>query len=147
MTIVVTSNKQIAELRDGTKVLWSAPVSTSQFGLGEDPGSFKTPRGWHHIAGMFGESAPLNAIFEARQQCGIWDGKPSEKDLILTRILWLAGEEAGNISSHERFIYFHGTNHEDKIGSPASHGCVRLKNADILELFERIHVGTKVLIE
>ena len=148
MLLHVSSKTQHLELRDEDEIVWSAPVSTSQFGLGEEPGSFKTPRGWHHVAEKIGDGAPLNAIFESRLFIGqIWDGVSLEKDLILTRILWLAGDEVSNISTHSRYIYFHGTNHEAAIGTPASHGCVRLKNIDMKNLFEKAIVGIRVYIE
>ena len=148
MLLHVSSKTQTVELRDADRVLWTAPISTSQFGLGEEPNSFKTPRGRHHIAEKIGDGAPLNAIFESRQFTGrIWDGHSRDGDLILTRILWLAGDEPSNQTTHGRYIYFHGTNHEDTIGTPGSHGCVRLKNADMLTLFERVTQGTSVYIE
>jgi len=136
------------ELRDESRVIWSAPVSTSQFGLGEVPNSFKTPRGWHHIAEKIGEDAPLNAIFESRRFTGsVWDGQSLDGDLILTRILWLAGDEVANTTTHDRYIYFHGTNHEHLIGTPASHGCIRLRNSDMKNLFESVSAGIRVYIE
>jgi len=148
MHLHVSSQTQRVELRDDSVCIWSASVSTSLFGLGEEPNSFKTPRGWHHVAEKIGEGAPLNAIFESRQFTGrMWDGQSLDGDLILTRILWLAGDEASNQTTHSRYIYFHGTNHEAAIGSPGSHGCVRLKNADMLNLFERVNAGIRVYIE
>ena len=143
----VSSTTQIVELIENEKVLWRAPVSTSAYGMGEAPGSQKTPRGLHAIAEKIGAGCPSNTIFESRVPCGIWDGAPSEKDLILTRILWLEGLEESNRSTHARYIYFHGTNHESNIGTPASHGCIRLKNADMLDLFNRVETGAQVYIE
>ncbi len=148
MTLHVSSKIQRVELRDTADAIWSAPVSTSKFGLGEEPGSFKTPRGWHRIAEKIGDGAPLDAIFESRVFAGkIWDRQPSEHDLITTRILWLAGDEEFNQSTHGRYIYFHGTNHEDEIGTPTSHGCIRLKNDAMKILFEKVSVSTRVYIE
>lgn len=149
LTLHVSSKAQRVELRDAANaVVWSAPVSTSKFGLGEEPGSFKTPRGRHRIAEKIGDGAPLGAIFESRVFAGkIWDRKPSEQDLITTRILWLAGDEECNQWTHNRYIYFHGTNHEDEIGTPASHGCIRMTNDDMKILFEKVPVNTPVYIE
>jgi hypothetical protein len=147
-SIFVMSKTQSVELRDGAKILWTAPVSTSIFGLGEESESNKTPRGAHHIEELIGGEAPLNGIFESRIFTGsIWDGAATEKDLILTRILWLSGDDEFNRNTHARYIYFHGTNHEDVIGQPASHGCIRLKNLDMLHLFNSAAVGMKVTIE
>ena len=145
--IRVSSQEQTVRLFHGDAVVWSAPVSTSRFGLGEEAGSQKTPRGLHSICEKIGANVPVFTIFDARLPVGIWDRAPSEKDLILTRILWLDGMEAANRSTKSRFIYFHGTNDETRIGTPASHGCIRLKNDDIISLFERIEIGTQVYIE
>ena len=148
MELHVSSHTQRVELRDGTNVVWSAPVSTSLFGLGEEPNSFKTPRGWHHVTDKIGDDAPLNAIFESRKFTGrIWDGHALDGDLILTRILRLAGDEPTNATTFDRYIYFHGTNHEEQIGKPASHGCVRLRNTDMKNLFDHVSPGIRVYIE
>lgn len=148
MIFHVSSTTQRVELRDEAACVWSAPVSTSQFGMGEEPGSFKTPRGWHHVAEKIGGGAPLNAIFESRELTGeVWDGTSSTGDLILTRILWLAGDEDFNRTTQARYIYFHGTNHEDTIGTPDSHGCIRLKNIDMKSLFEKADLNIRVYIE
>ena len=143
----VSSTAQTVELFENGTVLWSAPVSTSLFGLGEEPSSQKTPHGLHAIAEKIGAGCPINTIFESRAPAGIWDGAPTEKDLILTRILWLEGLEDSNRSTHARYIYFHGTNHESSIGTPASHGCIRLKNADMLALFDRVETGARIYID
>lgn len=86
--------------------------------------------------------------FIARKPTGeIWNqGSSASGDLILTRILWLKGEEATNLSTYSRYIYFHGTNHEDKIGQPVSQGCIRMKNEDVVKLFDQVVVGTPVEI-
>lgn len=147
-TLHVSIPHQTVELRDGDSVLWQAPVSTSQFGTGEIPGSFRTPLGKFHIDEKIGDGAPCGAVFKARVPTGdVWQpGLAVESDLILTRILWLAGDEPHNLNTKNRYIYFHGTNHEDRIGTPASHGCIRLKNDDILALYDITPTGTPVEI-
>ncbi|MEM1060187.1 MAG: L,D-transpeptidase [Verrucomicrobiota bacterium] len=155
ITLHVNTYEQILTVKAGELILWQAPVSTSYYGLGEEEGSHRTPRGKHRIVEKIGDGEPLYAVFKHRQPTGeIWDTAASEEereeegDLILTRILWLAGQEAHNRNSQERYIYFHGTNHEDAIGTPSSIGCIRLKNADMLRLFdEYTSVNTPVVIE
>jgi hypothetical protein len=145
--IRILPDLQTLHLITEDELVWQCPVSTARAGLGEAIGSFKTPRGMHRIAEKIGNEAPLNAIFKARQWTGeIFNGEKNENDLILTRILWLEGVEPFNHNTRERYIYIHGTNHEDKIGTPCSHGCIRLRNADMLELYERVEVGTPVEI-
>lgn len=122
------------------------PVSTSGFGLGEEPGSHRTPRGKFRIAEKIGEGLPPGAVLRSRVWTGEVAGQGGEEDLVLTRILWLAGEEPRNANTKERYIYFHGTNQEAKIGTPCSHGCVRLRNEDMIQLFDAVPPGTPVEI-
>ncbi len=149
LSLRVDAARQIVELKNGNIPIWRAPISTSSFGLGEEPESHKTPRGKHRIAAKIGEGAAPGTRFVGRVPTGeVWtkDSPKTEEDLVLTRILWLEGVEPYNTGSKDRFIYFHGTNREDLIGTPASHGCIRLRNADIATLFERVEVGTPVEI-
>jgi UDP-N-acetylmuramate--alanine ligase len=128
-------------------------ASTSRFGYGIRENSFKTPIGIHRIKEKIGAGAPLGRIFKGRRDTGVdWDGASIEDNLILTRILRLEGLEDGinrgaGVDSFERFIYIHGTNREDLVGTPLSHGCLALRNRDILRLFEAVGVGTLVYIE
>jgi len=122
------------------------PVSTSRFGTGFEPGSFKTPTGRFSIAEKIGAGAPLWSEFRSRQPTGRISEPGGEEDGVLTRILWLEGLDEENANTRDRYIYFHGTNREDLIGTPASHGCVRLKNADMAELFELVPEGAAVEI-
>ncbi|MGD9896953.1 MAG: L,D-transpeptidase [Candidatus Methylacidiphilaceae bacterium] len=134
----------------GKEQIWEAPVSTALLGCGETPGSHKTPRGWHFICEKIGEGSPLGTEFRGRQPTGyLWtpDAPFFEQSLILTRILWLAGLEAHNLTTRARFIYFHGTNREDAIGKPMSKGCICLRNEEMIQLFEHASVGTRVWIE
>lgn len=151
LVLHVDTKRQRLSVKAGDVVLWQAPVSTSVHGPGEEEGSHRTPRGWHRVAEKFGDGEPLGRVFKNRRPTEeVWtaDTPPSGEDLILTRILWLDGEEAHNRNSHERYIYFHGTNHEALIGTPASIGCIRLRNADMLRLHdEYAPLNTPVLIE
>lgn len=141
---------------DGDRLIRQYPVSTASNGTGERDGSYCTPRGRHRIAEKIGAGAPLYAAFKARQATGeIWtpalDAENPERDWILTRILWLDGLEpgrnkGGEVDTHDRYIYIHGTHEEHRIGTPASHGCIRMKNADVAELFDLVKVGTEVRI-
>ena len=123
------------------------PVSTSRFGPGMEPGSFRTPLGRFRVGEKIVAGAGPGTIFKGREPVGGNGLGSSEEDLVLTRILWLEGTEPSNANTRERYIYIHGTNHEDAIGQPASHGCVRMKNADIVELFEMVPCGAEVRIE
>jgi hypothetical protein len=127
-------------------------VSTAAAGVGGEEGSHRTPPGWHRIHARIGAEAPLGAVFESRVATGrVWRGEPAAEDLILTRVLTLEGLEDGvnrgpGRDSLERYIYLHGTNHEAELGRPASHGCVRLANADVVDLFDRVAEGDAVFI-
>ena len=139
---------QTLEVRGGAgKVLRRFPVSTSRFGLGTEPGSWRTPLGHFRVGAKIGAGAELGAVFKSRQPTGDNGLDSAAEDLVLTRILWLEGAEPDNANTRERYIYIHGTNHEDDIGRPASHGCVRLRNADVIELFELVSDGAEVRIE
>lgn len=123
------------------------PVSTSQFGLGSEPGSFKTPLGRFEICRKIGADAPHGAVFEGRVPTGEIGDASNPDDLIQTRILWLDGIDPENANTRERYIYIHGTNHEETIGTPASHGCIRMRNADVADLYENVTEGTGVVIQ
>lgn len=137
-------------------LLCEFPVSTAARGAGEQQGSLCTPRGLHRIGDKIGAGLPLFTVFKARVPTGeIWtpalDAQYPGRDWILTRILWLDGQEpgrnrGGEVDSRARYIYIHGTNEEQRIGTPASHGCIRMRNADIAALFDRVEVGDEVEI-
>lgn len=133
------------------------PVSTATNGLGSSKGSQQTPTGVHRIAQKIGDGAALGSIFKARQNSGriarILTGpdQDSSEDNVTTRILWLDGMEpginkGGNVDSYGRYIYIHGTDEEGKLGNPASHGCIRMRNQDVIDLFERVDENTLVVI-
>lgn len=137
---------QMLELRHNGDLIKTWPVSTSRFGVGFEPGSFKTPTGRFMVAEKIGNGEPVWAEFKSRQPTGIIATAGGEHDGILTRILWLSGLDEQNANTRDRYIYFHGTNREDLIGTPASHGCIRLRNADIAELFDLVPEGVRVFI-
>ena len=165
--ILVIPSKQILFLISKGVAIFSYPVSTSKFGLGNENDSFKTPPGLHYIADKIGEDMPKMTIFKGRRtlvnNLTLADLDLPENidirnehfathdDVITSRILWLKGHEDGvnkgdNIDSYSRYIYIHGTAHEDKIGTPDSHGCVRMNNDDVIELFDNTFVSMPVLI-
>jgi len=144
------------------KKVYAYPVSTSNFGTGNLNGSFKTPLGRHSIAQKIGGGCAINEVFVGRKPIGVLEDllAADEKlpdDIITSRILWLRGQEQGLnkgennrgevIDSYQRYIYIHGTSEEGKIGQPASHGCVRMYNKDVVELFDLVNEGCPVLIQ
>jgi len=144
----ISIDEQILELFESGRKIRSFPVSTSAKGMGFTQGSLRTPTGRFRISEKIGAGEPLGTIFKARQTNGIWNqSQITEDDLILTRILRLEGLDADNANTRERFIYIHGTNQEDLIGSPASHGCIRLRNHDMAELFDLIPENSEVIIQ
>jgi L,D-transpeptidase YbiS len=144
--IEISIPEQTLTLRCGAKVLRTYPISTSRFGLGTEIGSKKTPLGRFQIAEKIGHDTPLGTVFRARVPLGPDEPLPDTEDLITSRILWLDGLDSDNRNTKERYIYIHGTKHEDRIGRPDSHGCVRMRNADVIELFDLVHQGTSVRI-
>jgi len=132
-------------------------VSTSRYGAGEKNGSQRTPRGAHVVRARIGDGVPAGTVFVGRRSTGeictpeLYAAAP-ERDWILTRILWLSGTEPGrnrlgDVDTMRRYIYIHGCPEEVPLGVPGSHGCVRMRNADLIELFDRVPVGTPVMIE
>jgi lipoprotein-anchoring transpeptidase ErfK/SrfK len=131
------------------RVTCSFPVSTAKQGTGSEPDSHRTPLGWHRVCEKIGDRAAPGTQFVGRKPTGrVWQPTDpvEEKNLVLTRILWLDGEEPHNRTSKDRYIYIHGTNREDLIGTPASAGCICLKNSDVIDLYSLVPVGTRVEI-
>ena len=128
------------------KVLRRYRVSTSSRGTGAEAGSLRTPTGRFRIAAKHGRNAPAGMIFKSRRATGRVARQGEPGDLILSRILWLEGLDRANANTKSRFIYIHGTNHEAQLGRTASHGCVRLRNADVIELFSMVPRGSLVHI-
>ncbi|MFH1397757.1 MAG: L,D-transpeptidase [Candidatus Omnitrophota bacterium] len=148
--VEIKISEQRLYLYAANKIIKSFPVSTSKYGIGNKSGSNKTPLGLHWIISKIGRNACLGAIFKRRINTRKIASVRGGGDLITTRILRLAGIEKGvnkgkGIDSFARCIYIHGTPDEDLIGKPASHGCIRLKNRDIIELFDLVKRGKEVL--
>jgi len=138
-------------------VLWEAPVSTAANGPGEIMDSGCTPRGRHLVRALIGAGAPENTVFVGRRPTGerftpqLRERYP-QRDWILTRILWLSGLEPGRnrlgrVDTMRRFIYIHGAPDDAPMGVARSHGCVRMRNPDVIALFDRVVPGTRVLID
>ena len=149
----VSVKDQMFRVIRGTALLLAVPCSTAAKGSGSKANSYQTPLGWHSVAEKFGEGALWGQVFrEKRAANEIWKrGDPVKEDLALTRVLTLRGEEpgknkGGDVDSFDRNIYIHGTNDEENIGKPASHGCVRLTNDDVIAAYAIIPLDTPVLI-
>jgi lipoprotein-anchoring transpeptidase ErfK/SrfK len=99
------------------------------------------------VSEKIGDGASAGAVFKSRVPTGELGDEANPEDLVQTRILWLHGLDAENANTHDRYIYIHGTNHEEAIGTAASHGCVRMRNEDVIELFDRVSEGAPVFIE
>jgi len=154
--IEVDISEQRLYLIENSLIKASYPISTSKYGEGSIENSFKTPLGKHSIKEMIGEEAEINTIFTSRintmRSATIIDQfEDTDNDYVTSRIMWLDGEEdglnkGGNVDSFQRYIYIHGTHEEGLIGTKASHGCIRMFNYDVIELFNLVNIGTKVLI-
>jgi hypothetical protein len=151
--LVVDTGAQKVHLCRRTDIIESMSVSTSSRGLGSREGSYRTPTGIHRIAEKIGDGAPEGRIFRDRRDTGAnWYDGLTEDNLILTRILRLHGLEEGlnkgpHVDSFERYIYLHGTNKEDQVGTPLSHGCICLRNRDIVRLYDLVPEGTIIFID
>ena len=138
------------------EVLGEWPISSAAAGAGERIGSGCTPRGRHRIRALIGAQAPEGAVFVGRRPTGeVYDQSLAlanpDRDWILTRIIWLTGCESGvnrggAVDTLKRFIYIHGTPDTEPMGSPNSHGCIRMRNKDLIELFDQCYRGMPVLI-
>ena len=154
--IEVDISEQRLYLIENNLIKASYPISTSKYGEGSIENSFKTPLGKHSIKEMIGEEAKINTIFTSRintkRSATIIDQfEDTDNDYVTSRIMWLDGEEdglnkGGDVDSFRRYIYIHGTHEEGLIGTKASHGCIRMFNYDVIELFNLVNIGTKVLI-
>jgi L,D-transpeptidase YbiS len=144
--IVIDSRAQSLSLFEGAELLFTAPVSTSRFGLGFENGSRKTPTGTFRIHQKVGGEMPVGTVFKGRKPVTTPLDWSVEPDLITSRILWLDGLDKENVLTRERYIYIHGTNQEQLIGQAASSGCIRMRNADVVRLFELVDAGALVEI-
>lgn len=153
---VSLSEQRLRLLNDHGGELKSYSVSTARNGAGERSGSECTPRGGHYVRAKIGAGCPVDTVFKGRRPTGEIYSEAlrrqyPERDWILTRILWLCGTEPGfnrlgDVDTMRRFIYIHGAPDDDPMGIPGSHGCVKMRNADVVELFERVPLGTPLTI-
>lgn len=154
--IKISIAQQRLLLIEAGKVLFDVLVSTAKNGPGELAGSECTPRGWHVIRAKVGDDLPTNTVFVARRPTGeLYTSELAQqfpgRDWILTRILWLSGLEKGRnrlgkVDTMRRYIYIHGCPDTEPMGLPLSHGCIRMRNTDVVSLFGKIKVGTRVEI-
>lgn len=154
--IEIDIGRQLLYLKEGGAVLRKYSVSTARNGTGEQQDSECTPRGKHVIAEKIGDGCAVGTVFVGRRPTGesysprLQQEQP-DRDWILTRILWLRGMEPGinqgdTVDSYERFIYIHGSPDDVEMGIPGSRGCIRMRNQDVMELFNLVQAGTPVLI-
>ncbi len=156
MQITINITLQQLTLLLDERVVRQYPISSGKKGVGEQRGSEQTPRGQHIIRAKIGANLPPNTVFKARRPTGeIYSAELAEqcpnRDWILTRILWLSGCEVGknrlgNCDTMRRYIYIHGTPDSEPMGTPASHGCIRMRNGDLAELFTLIPLYASVFI-
>ena len=143
----VSIDEQTLKVIEGEQCLRQFDVSTAIKGMGFTMNSYRTPTGRFRVAEKIGEGEAGGTIFKQRVPAGMWQpGAAVEGDLVLSRILRLEGLEPENANTFERFIYIHGTNHEDQLGRPASQGCIRLRNEEVIELFDMVSEGTELEI-
>jgi lipoprotein-anchoring transpeptidase ErfK/SrfK len=148
---------QSLEALEGQQVILRYPVSTSRYGPGEMTGSMCTPRGDHVIRARIGAGLAAGSVFVARRPTGeVYDARLAAahpgRDWVLSRILWLSGSEPGRnrlgtVDTMRRYIYIHGTPDSEPMGVPGSHGCIRMRNRHIVELFDRVVTGCPVRID
>jgi L,D-transpeptidase YbiS len=157
MMIQVHVPSQTLTLQDDQgRTLWRTAVATGKKGVGEQNGSEQTPRGWHVIRAKIGAGLPADAVLVGRRPTGevytpALRAAYPQRDWILTRILWLSGLEPGRnrlgqVDTMRRYIYIHGCPDSDPMGVPSSHGCIKMRNSEIIDLYERVPVGTRVQI-
>ena len=156
MQIIINIALQQLTLQSNERVIRQYSISSAKKGVGEQQGSEQTPRGRHLIRAKIGANLPLNTVFKARRPTGeIYSAELAEqspnRDWILTRILWLSGcdigkNRGGNCDTMRRYIYIHGTPDSEPMGIPASHGCIRMRNTDLAELFTLTPLYAPVLI-
>ena len=154
--LVIKSSSQRAEFWSDQELVKCYVISTATNGLGCEVGSYCTPTGRLKVSEKIGADSRIGTIFRSRVNTGeVWaptslqtaDFENAKEDLVLSRILWLEGLEPHNANTKLRYIYLHGTNHEDKLGQAVSHGCVRFSNNDIIEVFDLLDTGAEVVIE
>ena len=155
LLFVSIENQKMYHIKEGA-IVKKYIISSSEYGTGSEEGSNKTPLGLHKVKEKYGDETPINGIMTGRvfygQIATLYNDKTKSKtDDVTSRIFWLEGLENGKnkgegIDSYKRYIYIHGTSEEGRLGTPASHGCIRMKNNEVIDLYKTIAIGTLVLI-
>ncbi len=144
--VVSVRDQKMLLVRDGTPVK-TYKISTSKFGVGDNPGSNRTPVGHLKVAKKIGDQAPIGSVFKSRRRTGeVLKPNAPGRDPIVTRILWLTGAEDRNRNAYRRTIYIHGTPEETRLGAPASYGCIRMSSRDVADLYKRVGYGADVFV-
>lgn len=144
--VVSVRDQKMVLLRDG-KPIKSYKVSTSKFGVGDVPSSNRTPLGRMRVAKKIGDGQPPGAVFKSRQPTGeVLKPNAPGRDPIVSRILWLTGTESHNRNAFRRYIYIHGTPEQNRLGTPASYGCIRMGTKDVVDLYNRVGTGADVYV-
>ena len=155
LLFVSIENQKMYHIKEGA-IVKKYIISSSEYGTGSEAGSNKTPLGLHKVKEKYGDETPINGRMIGRvfygQIATLYNDKTKSKtDDVTSRIFWLEGLENGKnkgegIDSYKRYIYIHGTSEEGRLGTPASHGCIRMKNNEVIDLYKTIAIGTLVLI-
>ncbi len=147
LRLEVSVDDQLLRLFRGDKPVRTFTISTAAKGVGSTAGSHRTPTGRFVVVQKIGDGMPAGTLFVSREAVGVWQpGEAGDKDLVLTRVIRISGLDPDNSNTFDRFIYFHGTNREDLLGTPASCGCIRLSNRDIVELHDLVEPGMPVVV-
>jgi len=145
--MIVSVPDQVLALVDRGKLIVRYSISTSKFGTGDSAASYRTPLGTLFVSAKIGDKLPPGTVIKNRIPTGEIVGVDAPgRDPIVSRVIWLRGMEAQNRAARDRCIYIHGTPEERRIGKPASFGCIRMRSRDIIDLYDRVHIGTHVLI-
>src|SRR6476659_36825 len=145
--MIVSVPDQLLAPVDRGKLIARYSISTSKFGTGDSNASYRTPLGTLFVSAKIGDRLPVGAVIKNRIPTGEMVGVDAPgRDAIVSRVIWLRGMEAQNQKARDRCIYIHGTPEERRIGNPASFGCIRMRSRDIIDLYDRVHIGTQVLI-
>ncbi len=145
--VIVSVPDQALALVDRGRLLARYPISTSKFGIGDSAASYRTPLGTLFVSAKFGDRLPPGGVIKNRIPTGeIVAVDAPGRDAIVARVIWLRGMEEQNRAARDRCIYIHGTPEERWIGKPASFGCIRMRSRDVIDLYDRIHIGTHVTI-
>ena len=145
--MIVSVPDQVLALVDRGNLIARYSISTSKFGTGDSSASYRTPLGTLFVSAKIGDRLPPGAVIKNRIPTGeIVAVDAPGRDPIVSRVIWLRGMEAQNQKARDRCIYIHGTPQERRIGKPASFGCIRMRSRDIIDLYDRVHIGTHVLI-